>query len=80
MPLTGLYPFMKRITYFPQVWLGLKVPLILRCLVLTCNFERYYFERACAHRMCRICKQGFLGGDDPCFWRIGVRDQFLFFI
>ena len=28
VPLTGLYPFMKRITYFPQVWLGvnLEVP------------------------------------------------------
>ncbi len=22
IPLTGLYPFMKRITYWPQVWLG----------------------------------------------------------
>jgi 4-hydroxybenzoate polyprenyltransferase len=26
VPLTGLYPFMKRITYFPQVWLGMNSP------------------------------------------------------
>ncbi|KAK2459955.1 hypothetical protein APHAL10511_008040 [Amanita phalloides] len=31
VPLTGLYPFMKRITYWPQVWLGvtLSAPVLL---------------------------------------------------
>jgi len=31
IPLTGLYPFMKRVTYWPQAWLGitLNMPVIL---------------------------------------------------
>ncbi|KAF9522455.1 4-hydroxybenzoate polyprenyl transferase, partial [Crepidotus variabilis] len=31
IPLAGLYPFMKRITYFPQIWLGvtLNAPILL---------------------------------------------------
>jgi len=35
VPLTGLYPFMKRITYFPQVWLGitLNAPVLIASAV-----------------------------------------------
>lgn len=37
LPLTGLYPFMKRITYWPQAWLGitLNAPVLLASSVLT---------------------------------------------
>ncbi|KAJ7286454.1 4-hydroxybenzoate polyprenyl transferase [Mycena rebaudengoi] len=37
VPLTGLYPFMKRITYLPQVWLGitLNTPVVLASTIFT---------------------------------------------
>ncbi|KAJ7235118.1 4-hydroxybenzoate polyprenyl transferase [Mycena rebaudengoi] len=37
VPLTGLYPFMKRITYLPQVWLGitLNTPVLLASAIFT---------------------------------------------
>ncbi|KAJ7251085.1 UbiA prenyltransferase [Mycena rebaudengoi] len=37
VPLTGLYPFMKRITYLPQVWLGitLNMPALLASTIFT---------------------------------------------
>ncbi|KAJ7208987.1 4-hydroxybenzoate polyprenyl transferase, partial [Mycena pura] len=37
VPLTGIYPFMKRITYLPQVWLGitLNTPILLAWTIYT---------------------------------------------
>jgi len=42
VPLTGLYPFMKRITYWPQVWLGvtLSAPVLLGSAVLVDQVTR----------------------------------------
>jgi 4-hydroxybenzoate polyprenyltransferase len=39
VPLTGLYPFMKRITYFPQVWLGMKKSPDIGVLFLPANLK-----------------------------------------
>ncbi|KAJ7078543.1 4-hydroxybenzoate polyprenyl transferase [Mycena belliarum] len=37
VPLTGLYPFMKRITYLPQAWLGitLNTPVLIASTIFT---------------------------------------------
>ncbi|KAJ7185133.1 UbiA prenyltransferase family, partial [Mycena pura] len=37
VPLTGMYPFMKRITYLPQVWLGitLNTPILVAATIFT---------------------------------------------
>ncbi|PFH46558.1 hypothetical protein AMATHDRAFT_77612 [Amanita thiersii Skay4041] len=42
VPLTGLYPFMKRITYLPQVWLGitLNTPVLLASAIFTNSISR----------------------------------------
>ncbi|THU97142.1 UbiA prenyltransferase [Dendrothele bispora CBS 962.96] len=41
VPLTGIYPFMKRITYLPQVWLGitLNTPVLLASAVFKDNIS-----------------------------------------
>ncbi|KAK6984824.1 4-hydroxybenzoate polyprenyl transferase [Favolaschia claudopus] len=37
VPFTGIYPFMKRITYLPQVWLGitLNTPILIAATIFT---------------------------------------------
>ncbi|KAK7458754.1 hypothetical protein VKT23_009756 [Stygiomarasmius scandens] len=41
VPLTGIYPFMKRITYLPQVWLGitLNTPVVLASAIFKDNIS-----------------------------------------
>ncbi|KAJ3742331.1 4-hydroxybenzoate polyprenyl transferase, partial [Lentinula detonsa] len=41
IPLTGIYPYMKRVTDFPQVWLGftLNVPVLIGSSIVTNNIS-----------------------------------------